>query len=350
VLKFPAELVNRLRPAYQGRVVGVTGGAGFIGGHLVDALLGLGASVRVIDDLSNSGLEHLGPQIELETDRLTFTHGSILDDAALHTALLGCETVFHLAAMGSVPASIEHPTRSFAVNATGTVRVLEAARRVGAQRVIYSASSSAYGEGIPAGATNGVAQSAALAARIESQSPQPLSPYAAGKLAGEHAMSAWARSYGLATISLRYFNVFGPRQPAGSQYAAVIPAFTQSFLQGQRPTIYGDGLQARDFTPVASAVGANLLAGATNRPLTGQVVNIGTGRRTELLELARLIAQRCGRVGVEPIMAPPRAGDVRYSLADISAARALLGYEPIGTLESALDETVAWFRAQYTGV
>ena len=339
MLKLPLELVQRLTPFYAGRRVCVTGGAGFIGGHLIDALLALQARVNVIDDLSNSDGEHIGELVEFDPARLTFIHGSLLDDVSMKDAVKGCDIVFHLAAMGSVPMSIELPQRSFSVNATGTVRVLEHARAASARRVVYSASSSAYGEG-PEGAT------ASVAPRVESQTPMPLSPYAAGKLAGEHAMTAWSRSFGISTISLRYFNVFGPRQPADSAYAAVIAAFTKALLSGKPPVILGDGRQSRDFTPVASAVAANLLAGASTKELTGQVVNIGTGKRTDLIELATLIAQRCAAPGVRPEFRPGRPGDVRHSLADISAAKALLGYEPIGTLETALDSTIAWYREQ----
>lgn len=337
MIKLPLELVQRLTPFYAGRRVCVTGGAGFIGGHLVDALLALQAKVTVIDDLSNSDGAYLGELVEFDPARLTFIHGSILDDASMRDAVRACDIVFHLAAMGSVPMSIEQPQRSFSVNATGTVRVLEHARAANLRRVVYSASSSAYGEG-PAGAD--------AAARVETQPPMPLSPYAAGKLAGEYAMAAWSRSFGLSTVSLRYFNVFGPRQPADSAYAAVIAAFAKALLAGKPPVIFGDGRQSRDFTPVASAVAANLLAGASSKELSGQVVNIGAGRRTDLLELARLIAARCGQAPLNPEFRPARPGDVRHSLAEISAARSLLGYEPVGTLESALDTTIAWYREQ----
>lgn len=360
-MKLPAELVHRLRPAISGRSVCVTGGCGFIGGHLVDALLALGARVVIIDDLSNSTAELALAHMELEPAALKLVHGSILDPEALDEAIAGADTVFHLAAVGSVQLSIENPVRSWAVNADGTAMVLQAARRAGVKRIVYSASSSAYGDAPPP-----AAQSAGeVAARVESAAPAPLSPYAASKLAGELAVRAWCKSYGLAGVSLRYFNVFGPRQPADSAYSAVIASFARKLFAGEVPVIYGDGTQSRDFTPVACAVAANLLAAATKNPLTGQVVNIGTGQRTDLLTLARMLAAKAGRTlggpgtvapgdstrtsghasGID--FRPARTGDVRHSLADVSAARVLLDYQPIGTLDEALAETMDWYRAQF---
>ena len=333
VVKLPAEFVQRLRPLIAGRSVCVTGGAGFIGGHLVDALLALQARVSVIDDLSNASAEHLVELMELDPSSLRFVQGSILDDSALNEALAGAQVVFHLAAVGSVPLSIEHPERSWAVNDAGCVRVLQGARRAGVKRVVYSASSSAYGD-VPG----------PVVPRVESQLPAPLSPYAASKLAGEFAMRAWSASYGIETISLRYFNVFGPRQSAGTPYSAVIASFARAILLGEQPVVFGDGLQSRDFTPVASAVAANLLSATTTQTLAGQVVNIGTGTRTDLLTLVKLMADRAGRPGAVPTFRPARTGDPRHSLADIAGARSLLGYQPIGTLEEALTETLAWFR------
>jgi nucleoside-diphosphate-sugar epimerase len=342
-MKFPADIVARLRRHYDGRPVCVTGGAGFIGGHLVDALLSLGAIITVLDDLSSSTLEHLSTLIELDPDRVRFVHGSILDDAAVAEATRETRTIFHLAAIGSVPRSIAEPQRSFSVNATGTLRILEAARRawqgidrpkVGAgERVVFAASSSAYGD-------------SSELPKVESHLPRPLSPYAASKLAGEHLMTSWAHSYGLSTVSVRYFNVFGPRQPADSAYAAVIPAFARRLAAGVSPIIHGDGKQSRDFTPVANAVLGTLLAGAAERPLAGEVINIGTGRRTTLLELARLMADLMGRPGIQPELGPPRAGDVPHSLADLTRARELLDYTPIQPIEAALAETVAWYRRE----
>jgi len=346
-MKFPADMVERLRRHYEGRPVCVTGGAGFIGGHLVDALLSVGASITVIDDLSSSTLDHIAGLMELEPERIRFVHGSILDDDAVADAVDGARTVFHLAAIGSVPRSVAEPQRSWSVNATGTVRILEAARRIWAptlgsgaveragagERVVFAASSSAYGDD-PA------------MPKVESQVPRALSPYAASKLAGEHLMSSWSRSYGISTMSLRYFNVFGPRQPADSAYAAVIPAFAHRLLAGEPPVIYGDGRQSRDFTNVANAVLATLLAGASDKPLAGEVANVGVGKRVTLLELARLMAERCGVPHLKPELRAVRAGDVPHSMADVGRAKELLGYVPIATLEDGLDETIAWYKRE----
>ena len=274
-MKLPADKVNQLRTFYDGRGVCVTGGAGFIGGHLCDALISLGAHVRVIDDLSNSGMEHLSGLIEMDPERLRFVHGSILDDDALAEAVKGCRTIFHLAAIGSVPRSIEDPQRTWSVNATGTLRVLEAARGMGrgmqkrtsvVERVVAASSSSVYGNQpeLP---------------KVETHPLRPLSPYAASKAAGEHLMCVFSACYGLSTVGLRYFNIFGPRQSADSAYAAVIPAFVKRLMEGERPVIYGDGEQSRDFTFVSNAVLATLLAGATGSKLTGQAMNIGAGSR-----------------------------------------------------------------------
>ncbi len=343
-MKIPTEVFARLRPHYEGRRVCVTGGAGFIGGHLVDALLSLGASITVIDDLSNSTLQHLGELIELEPERVRFVHGSILDDDAVSDAVDEARLVFHLAAMGSVPRSLAEPQRTWSVNSTGTLRILEAARRTRTQRVVFAASSSAYGDdqSLP---------------KVETQLPKPMSPYAASKLAGEHLMTTWARCYGLSTVSLRYFNVFGPRQPGDSAYAAVIAAFARRLLSGEPPLIYGDGQQSRDFTSVANAVMGTLLAGACERPLAGEVINIGTGRRTTLLELAEIMAgivqKDSSSPGVpgalQPVFAPARAGDVRHSLADLRRAGELLGYLPVHSFQEAIEETLAWCRQSLAG-
>lgn len=341
-MKLPADLVERLRRHYTGRPVCVTGGAGFIGGHLVDALVSLGATVAVIDDLSNSSLEHLAGLIELEPQRLRFVHGSILDDDAMADAMEDAQSVFHLAAMGSVPRSIQEPQRTWSVNSTGTVRALEAARKAwGASpppgaAFVLAASSSAYGDdpALP---------------KVEIQPVRPLSPYAGSKLASEAAVASWSSSYAVAGASLRFFNIFGPRQPADSAYAAVIAAFAKRLLAGEQPTIFGDGTQSRDFTPVASAVCAMLLAGASERPLRGEVMNIGTGKRTTLLELAAMMARLCGTPHLAPTFAAPRVGDVPHSLADYSRAAQLIGYRPIGSLEETLEETIAWYRRALTG-
>jgi nucleoside-diphosphate-sugar epimerase len=338
-MKLPAEKFKQLRSFYEGRLVAVTGGAGFIGGHLCDALLSLGASLRVIDDLSNSNLEHLSELIEMEPERVRFVHGSILDDLALSAAVggtartPGVATVFHLGALGSVPRSVAEPQRTFSVNATGSLRVLEAARvSKTVQRVVAASSSSVYGNDptLP---------------KHENLLLRPASPYAASKAAMEHALSAYSACYGLSTVSLRFFNVFGPRQPADSAYAAVIPAFMKRILEGKPPVIFGDGTNTRDYTHVSNAVLAMLLAGISPASLTGQALNVGAGGRTSLLELAGLLATACNAPALgTPQFEAARSGDVLHSFADSSAARSLIGYEPLTSLADGLAETVEWFR------
>ena len=354
-MKLPADNVARLRARFDGVRVCVTGGAGFIGGHLVDALASVGAIVTVIDDLSSSTLDHLGELIDLDPERVRFVHGSILDDDALADAVgdPGVDTVFHLAAIGSVPRSIKEPQRTWSVNASGTVRVLEAARRAGVRRVVFAASSSAYGGGAEAPrATNGHKPAASAPTSpgavplAETATPSPLSPYAASKLAGEAALAGWARSLDMSAVSLRFFNIFGPRQSADSAYAAVIAAFAKRLLAGEPPIIYGDGRQSRDFTHVSNAVLACLLAATSERPLRGEIINVGSGRSTTLLELLAAMQHACSITNPPPPRFEPlRAGDVRHSLADLSRARDLLGYAPIVNLEDGLTDTLAWYRA-----
>ncbi len=333
MLKLPAELVARLRPAYDGRPVCVTGGAGFIGSHLLDALLALGGDITVIDDLSNSSARHVASLIEMEPDRVRFVHGSILDDAALRESLEGAQTVFHLAAIGSIQRSIEDPERVLAVNTTGTMRVLMHAKQAGAQRVLVAGSSSAYGR-------------TTELPKVETLKPDPMSPYAASKLAAEQLATVWAHTFKLDAGTLRYFNVFGPRQPAGSDYAAVIPRFIESLTSRQRPIIFGEGSQSRDFTYVANVVACTLLAGARPEPLRGEVYNVGVGTRTSVLELARLLTELIldGDDAPEPEHRPARPGDVPHSVADITKATRELGYKPIVTLRQGLLETIAWFN------
>lgn len=354
MLRFPSELVASVRPAYEHRRVVVTGGAGFIGSHLVDALVSLGAHVRVIDDLSNSSASYVADLVELDPDRVAFVHGSILDPGAMadafsieHGNRKGDRSdrgpvVFNLAAVGSVPLSIEQPGRAWDVNATGTLRVLEALRAAGGGRVVQSSSSSIYGD---RGATSGEPCQ-------EDMPPCPLSPYAASKLAAEQLLATWSRCYGLESIALRYFNVFGPRQRADSAYAAVIPAFVSRMLAGKPPVIYGDGQQTRDFTFVANVVQANLLAGATSTLPDNAIANVGLGHATSLNRLAEqmaeIVAQQSGieAGSIKPDHHAARQGEVRHSLASIERARGLLGYEPFTTLREGLAETVHWHRAQ----
>ncbi len=305
----------------------VTGGAGFIGSNLVRALLQRGQRVRVIDDLSTGSEANLLDVL----DAIEFLEGDIRNRKLMEQACHGVETVYHVAAIPSVPRSIEEPATVVSVAVEGTLAVLEAARSAGVARVIYSASSSAYGNN-------------PVLPKREDQAPEPLSPYAAGKLAGEHLCRAFAECYGLATISLRYFNVFGPRQDPTSQYAAVIPKFITAYLSGEPPVVYGDGLQSRDFTYVENVVEANLLAGRSP-DLKGQVVNIACGESITLLELLEELAKIFGR-RIEPRFAPPRLGDVRHSRADISKARQVLHYEPHVSLAEGLRRTVAWYSEQ----
>lgn len=334
LIQLPAQYVDLIRPKMSGRRVCVTGGAGFIGGHILDALISMGAFVTVIDDLSNSSPEHVAGIMDIAPDRVRFLQGSILDPDAMSSALEGAQTVFHLAALGSVPKSVEDPARTWVVNATGTMRVLQAASAAGVERVVYSASSSAYGNNpeLP---------------KLESMAPEPESPYAAAKHASESLCRSWSACYGLDTVSLRYFNIFGPRQAADSAYAAVIPAFVTSYLKGESPTIFGDGEQTRDFTHVSNAVAANLLAASTSDSLRGQVINVGAGVRTSVNELASIIAGILSTGGLKPSYEPERVGEVRDSVSSVEMAKRLIGYEPSTTIEVGLDETVNWYADQY---
>jgi UDP-glucose 4-epimerase len=298
----------------------VTGGAGFVGSHLAERLAGLGHRVRVLDDFATGSRQNLHSflgEIELIED-------SILNPAALSRAMAGIEVVFHEAAIPSVPRSVRDPARSNEVNVTGTLNVLLAARDAEVRRLVYASSSSAYG-------------AAPGAARTETMPTQPMSPYAVAKLAGEHYCQVFERVYGLETVCLRYFNVFGPRQDPASEYAAVIPRFMIALLEGRPLTIFGDGQQSRDFTYVGNVVAANLLA-MTAPNASGEVFNIGCGQQTSLNELARRLGQLAG---IKPALEylPARSGEVLHSLADISKARAILGYEPAIPLELGLQRT-----------
>jgi nucleoside-diphosphate-sugar epimerase len=304
----------------------VTGGAGFIGSHLAEALVRLGCEVVVLDDLSGGSRENLSSFGPVE-----FVEGSILDLDVLARCTRGCRYVFHEAALGSVPKSVEEPRRYNEVNTSGTLNVLETARASQVVRVMFAASSSAYGE-------NSVPW-------IENQPPLPRSPYAATKLAGEGLMRAYSASYGLDTASLRYFNIFGPRQNANSAYAAVIAAFAKALLANKRPVIYGDGLQSRDFTFVANAVQANLLAAARNGRIEGEVLNVGCGARISVNQLATTMAAALKRPDLTAIHESERAGDIKHSFADLARVRQWIGYEPIVGFEAGLEQTMAWYRS-----
>jgi nucleoside-diphosphate-sugar epimerase len=304
----------------------VTGGAGFIGSHIAGALAGSGARVRVLDDLSTGhaeNLEEVGGSVE-------FVRASLLDSDALRRALEGVELVFHEAAIPSVPRSVDNPEETHRACAEGTFALLVAARAAGVRRVVYAASSSAYGD-------------QPTLPKVEDMAPQPLSPYAAAKLVGEYYCQVWARTYGFETVSLRYFNVFGPRQDPGSQYSGVISRFISALMSGERPVIYGDGEQSRDFTYISNVVDANLRAAETTRGI-GEVVNVATGERATLNELLEALKGITGRGEVTAEYREARVGDVRHSLADITRAREFLGYEPKVGLEEGLRKTIDWWK------
>jgi UDP-glucose 4-epimerase len=305
----------------------VTGGAGFIGSHLVDALLAAGWRVRVLDDFSSGREENLAAA----RGRIELLRGDQTDPEAAERAVRGVEVVFHQGAVPSVPRSVAEPLRTHHANVNGTLQVLESARRAGVRRVVYAASSSAYGD-------------SPVLPKVEGMPPSPRSPYALQKYTGEVYCRLYWELFGLETVALRYFNVFGPRQDPTSQYAAVIPIFATACLRGEPPRIFGDGEQTRDFTYVADAVRANLLAADAARA-SGQVVNVASGARTSLNRLLELIQKICGS-RVEAIHEAPRPGDVRDSLAGLERARELLGYEPAVPLEEGLRRTVAFFMAE----
>jgi nucleoside-diphosphate-sugar epimerase len=308
------------------RHVLVTGGAGFIGSALVRALVDRGELVRVLDNFSTGKPANLAPL----RDRVRLVEGDILDEAALERALADVEIVFHQAALPSVPRSLEDPVASHEANATGTLRVLEVARRHGVRRVIYAGSSSAYGD-------------TPVLPKVETMTPSPRSPYAVSKLAGELYCQMYSRSLGLETVTLRYFNVFGPRQDPGSAYAAVIPRFVTAVLAGRAPVVFGDGTQSRDFCYVDNVVEANLLA--ADRPgVAGGVFNVACGAATDLNRVVGLVGELAG-VPVAPRYEPARAGDVKHSLADISEARTRLGYQGAVSFEEGLRRSFEWYRA-----
>jgi UDP-glucose 4-epimerase len=314
---------------FDGQRILVTGGAGFIGSHLVEVLRELGASVIVLDDLSGGSRGNLR-----HIENVEFTEGSIVDSTVVAQCMRGCRYVFHQAALGSVPRSVREPRLYNEVNTTGTLNVLEAARQAGVQRVLFAASSSAYG-------VNDVPW-------IETMQVLPQSPYAATKAAGEALLRAYAASYasnGLDTVSLRYFNIFGPRQNANSAYAAVIAAFAKAILAGERPVIYGDGSQSRDFTYVHNAVHANLLAARQPARLGGDVFNVGCGGRVSVNDLARLMGEALGRPDLRPTHSPERTGDLKHSFADLRRTSEVLNYKPIVDFVTGLRDTVAWYRS-----
>jgi nucleoside-diphosphate-sugar epimerase len=307
-------------------IVLVTGGAGFIGSHIAAALAAKGARVRVIDDLSTGhaeNLEEIGRQID-------FVRASLADEEATRRALEDVELVFHEAAIPSVPRSVDNPRETHLACVDGTFTLLSAARERRVRRVVYAASSSAYGD-------------QPTLPKKEDMRPEPLSPYAVAKLVGEYYCQVFNRVYGLETVSLRYFNVFGPRQDPSSQYSGVISRFISALLGNEQPIIFGDGEQSRDFTYVGNVVEANMRAAETTKGV-GQIINIANGERTTLNELLDVLKNITGRTEVQAEYRPSRIGDVRHSLADITQARELLGYEPRMGLEEGLRLTMEWWK------
>ncbi len=311
----------------------VTGGAGFIGSHIAEYLLDQGAGhVRVLDNLSEGKLENIAPWLGL--DRFSFVEGDITRPEDCARACEGIDLVSHQAALGSVPRSIRDPVASHAANVTGFLNLLVAARDAGIRRLVYASSSSVYGD-------------SPVLPKTEDSLGRPLSPYAATKLINEVYADVFSRNYPLETVGLRYFNVFGPRQKPDGPYAAVIPLFMDAILRGQAPRIHGDGDQSRDFTFVANAVEANIRGLlATNPAAVGRVYNVAFGERATVNDVWRELKSLTGST-VEPEHVPPRAGDVRDSLADISAARELLGYTPSVSFREGLGITFDWFRQHF---
>jgi len=304
----------------------VTGGAGFIGSHIAGALASSGARVRVLDDLSTGhreNLDEIGGNID-------FVQGSVADEQLLSKALENVELIFHEAAIPSVPRSVEAPRNTHIASVDGTFALLLAAKEAGVKRVVYAASSSAYGD-------------QPTLPKAEQMAPDPLSPYAVAKLVGEYYCRVFTRVYGLETVSLRYFNVFGPRQDPSSQYSGVVSRFISALLNDEQPVIYGDGEQSRDFTYIENVVAANLSAASAPKA-AGKVINVANGQRITLNELLDELKQLTGRTNVIAEYREPRVGDVRHSLADITMARELLGYESKVDLREGLKRTLDWWK------
>ena len=305
----------------------VTGGAGFIGSHLVTRLVEEGRAVRVLDNLCSGfreNLAHLG-------DRVKFIEGDVTDRDCVAEAVEGVEVVYHHAALASVPLSVEHPLKAHEACVTGTVTLLDACRQAGVRRLVYAGSSSAYGD-------------QPQMPKQETHTPEALSPYAAAKLAGELYCQAFAATYDIEVVRLRYFNVFGPRQDPGSPYSAVIPLFVSALLKGEQPTIFGDGLQSRDFVFIDNVVEANILAAAAEG-VSGNVYNIACGKAISVLDLLKEICSYL-EYPFDPDFAPPRTGDVLHSWADISAAQRDLGYRVKVDLQVGLAKTIQYYVDQ----
>lgn len=303
----------------------VTGGAGFIGSHIVEALAARGDEVVVVDDLFSGKVENIRPF--MGAGRVVFIEGSVIDRPLMRQACAGADGIFHQAAIASVPRSVQDPLATHDANATGSLCMLLAARDAGVGKVVQASSSSVYGD-------------TPVLPKHEEMAPAPLSPYAASKLVAEEYASCFSSLYGLPTVSLRYFNVFGPRQDPKSDYAAVIPRFVSRCLNGSPPVVYGDGEQTRDFTYVKDVVAANLLA--MDADATG-VFNIAGGKRISVNDLALAVMEATGVTG-SPVYEPPRAGDIKDSLADISRAKSALGFTPAYSLADGLAASIAWYR------
>ena len=304
----------------------VTGGAGFIGSHLVDALCARGEVVRVVDNLVTGLRGNVPPEVE-------FVEGDVADAGIVSRAVVGCDYVLHQAAIPSVPRSVADPAGSNRANINGSLNVLLAARDAGCRRVVFAGSSSVYGD-------------SPVLPKHEALAPQPQSPYALQKLVGEQYGQIFTRLYGLETVSIRYFNVFGPRQTPASSYSGVISLFVRAALEGEAPSIFGDGLQTRDFTYIDNVVDGVLRA-ATATEASGEVINVATGGRVSLIDLWEAIGRLVGPTK-PPTFRPVRDGDVRDSQADIQKAARLLGYQPTVAFEEGLQRTVEWFKGQGT--
>ncbi len=306
----------------------VTGGAGFIGSHLIEALLAdpRVTLIRAADNLSTGKLENIRPFL----DRIEFIQGDLLDAATREKAVSDIDVIFHEAAIPSVPRSVQDPISSHLAGDHLTLHVLDSARRAGVKRLIYAGSSSAYGD-------------TEVLPKVETMAPNPRSPYAVSKLAGEYYAAVFARCYALDTVTLRYFNVFGPRQDENSPFSAVIAKFCAAFKRNEPLTIHADGSQSRDFCHIENVVRANLLAAFSSRALEGQVLNIGCGERHTLMQMVELLNELSGEKRL-PQFAPPRPGDVKHSQADISRAREVLGYEPAVKFKEGLAKTFEWYR------
>jgi UDP-N-acetylglucosamine/UDP-N-acetyl-alpha-D-glucosaminouronate 4-epimerase len=304
----------------------VTGGAGFIGSNLVEALVKSGERVRVLDNLSTGKKANLQPFLE----KIEWIEGDIRDPKICQGAMNGIQIVLHQAALPSVPRSIADPVLTDEVNAAGTLKLLCAARDAGVKRFVYASSSSAYGD-------------SAVLPKVETMAARPLSPYAVSKLTGEYYCQIFSRLYSLSTVSLRYFNIYGPRQDQNSEYAAVVPKMISALIKNKAGTIYGDGSQSRDFTYIEDCVQAVLSAARAPAEGSGEVINISYGANVSINELYQKIADLLAKT-IGPVYEKSRAGDVRHSLADIGKARRLLGFNPQYNIDRGLEKTIAWWK------